>query len=72
MVKECEFLFFIDVVYLGFGEGLDEDVYGFCLFIENLFEVIVVVFCLKNFGLYCECVGFVVIIIEDSKICNIV
>lgn len=71
-MKEWEFLFFIDVVYFGFGEGLEEDVYGMCLLVENLLEVIVVVFCFKNFGFYCECVGLVVIIIEDLVICKIV
>ena len=41
VAKEREFLPFIDVAYLGFGEGLDEDAYGLRLLIENLPEVII-------------------------------
>lgn len=48
VAKEREFLPFIDVAYLGFGEGLDEDAYGMRLLVENLPEVIVAASCSKT------------------------
>ena len=66
VAKEREFLPFIDVAYLGFGEGLEEDAYGMRLLVENLPEVIVAASCSKNFGLYRERVGLAAIITEDS------
>ncbi len=66
VAKEREFLPFIDVAYLGFGEGLEEDAYGIRLLVENLPEVIIAASCSKNFGLYRERVGLAAIITEDS------
>jgi len=66
VAKEREFLPFIDVAYLGFGEGLEEDAYGMRLLVENLPEVFVAASCSKNFGLYRERVGLAAIITEDS------
>ena len=67
VAKEREFLPFIDVAYLGFGEGLEEDAYGMRLLVENLPEVIIAASCSKNFGLYRERVGLAAIITEDSN-----
>ena len=67
VAKEREFLPFIDVAYLGFGEGLDEDAYGLRLLVENLPEVIVAASCSKNFGLYRERVGLAAIITADTS-----
>ncbi|RDV27356.1 aspartate/tyrosine/aromatic aminotransferase [Alteromonas aestuariivivens] len=66
LAKEREFLPFIDVAYLGFGEGLEEDAYGIRLLVENLPEVIIAASCSKNFGLYRERVGLAAIVTEDS------
>ncbi|WP_414830724.1 aromatic amino acid transaminase [Alteromonas sp. H39] len=67
IAKEREFLPFLDVAYLGFGDGLEDDAYGVRLLAENLPEVIIAASCSKNFGLYRERVGLAAIITEDSK-----
>ncbi len=67
VAKEREFLPFLDVAYLGFGDGLEEDAYGVRLLAENLPEVIIAASCSKNFGLYRERVGLAAIITEDAK-----
>lgn len=67
VAKEREFLPFIDIAYLGFGEGIEEDAYGMRLLAENLPEVIIAASCSKNFGLYRERVGLAAIITEDSQ-----
>jgi len=71
VAKEREFLPFIDVAYLGFGEGLDEDAYGMRLLVENLPEVIIAASCSKNFGLYRERVGLAAIVTQDTATRNI-
>lgn len=67
VAKERGFIPFIDVAYLGFGDGLEEDAYGIRLMAENLPEVVIAASCSKNFGLYRERVGLAAIITEDSK-----
>ncbi|WP_096086331.1 amino acid aminotransferase [Agaribacterium haliotis] len=56
----------IDVAYLGFGDGLDEDAYGLRLAVERLPEVLIAVSCSKNFGLYRERVGAAFVISENA------
>lgn len=72
LAQERGFTPFIDVAYLGFGDGLDEDAYGIRLLAENLPEVIIAASCSKNFGLYRERVGLAAIITEDAKTRDIV
>ncbi|MEW9797016.1 amino acid aminotransferase [Alteromonas sp. CYL-A6] len=67
VAQERGFLPFIDVAYLGFGDGLEDDAYGVRLLSENLPEVIIAASCSKNFGLYRERVGLAAIIANDSK-----
>lgn len=66
LAQQRGFLPFIDVAYLGFGDGLEEDSYGIRLLAENLPEVIIAASCSKNFGLYRERVGLAAIITADS------
>ncbi|MBU3022762.1 amino acid aminotransferase [Aestuariibacter sp. A3R04] len=66
LAQEKGFLPFIDVAYLGFGDGLEEDAYGIRLLAENLPEVIIAASCSKNFGLYRERTGLAAIITETS------
>lgn len=68
LAQERGFLPFLDVAYLGFGDGLEEDAYGIRLLAENLPEVIIAASCSKNFGLYRERVGLAAIITETSQI----
>ncbi len=51
------FVPFIDLAYQGFGDGLDEDVYGVRLLADTVPEMLVASSCSKNFGLYRERTG---------------
>jgi len=53
---------FIDLAYQGLGDGLEEDVYGLRLLASMLPEVIVASSYSKNFGLYRERTGAVMIV----------
>ena len=48
---------FIDVAYLGFGDGIEQDSFGARLVAEKCEEALFTVSCSKNFGLYRERVG---------------
>ncbi|QLE97817.1 aromatic amino acid transaminase [Neptunomonas phycophila] len=53
---------FIDIAYQGLGDGLDEDAYGLRLLANQLPEMIIASSCSKNFGLYRERTGAVMVI----------
>lgn len=53
---------FVDLAYQGLGDGLDEDAYGARLLAEKLPEVLIAVSCSKNFGLYRERVGALIVV----------
>lgn len=55
---------FVDMAYQGFGDGLEADAAGVRLLAEALPEVFVAASCSKNFGLYRERVGVVLIVTE--------
>lgn len=55
---------FVDMAYQGFGDGLEADAAGVRLLAETLPEVFVAASCSKNFGLYRERVGIVLIVTE--------
>jgi aspartate aminotransferase len=57
---------FIDLAYQGLGDGLDEDVYGLRLLASKLPEVIVASSYSKNFGLYRERTGAVMVLAETA------
>jgi aspartate aminotransferase len=57
----------VDMAYQGFGQGLDDDAYGARLLAANLPELLVCVSCSKNFGLYRERVGAVIVIAETDQ-----
>src|SRR5690554_7480727 len=52
----------IDMAYQGLGEGLEQDAQGVRLMAERLPEVIVASSCSKNFGLYRERTGALMLI----------
>lgn len=68
LAQQREFLPFLDIAYQGFGDGLEEDVYGLRLLADNLPEVIVAASCSKNFGLYRERVGLAALIGANSQV----
>jgi aspartate aminotransferase len=58
---------FVDLAYQGFGDGLDEDAFGVRLLADALPELIVASSCSKNFGLYRERTGAVVLLSRDPR-----
>ena len=53
---------FVDLAYQGLGDGLDEDAHGARILAEKLPEVLISVSCSKNFGLYRERVGALIVV----------
>jgi aspartate aminotransferase len=62
LAKKNGFLPFIDVAYQGLGEGMDEDVAGLRLLVDEVDEVLISTSCSKNFGLYKERTGATIVI----------
>lgn len=58
---------FIDMAYLGFGRGLDEDAAGLRLIAKKVDELLLAVSCSKNFGLYRERTGQFNVVAKDTK-----
>lgn len=57
---------FIDLAYLGFGDGLAEDAYGTRKVLASVPEALVAFSASKNFGLYRERVGAAIIVARDA------
>jgi aspartate aminotransferase len=57
---------FIDLAYLGFGDGLEEDAYGTRKVLSTVPEALVAFSGSKNFGLYRERVGAAILIARDA------
>ncbi|MET1253786.1 aromatic amino acid transaminase [Aliikangiella maris] len=55
------FIPFVDIAYQGLGDGLEEDVKGVRYLAEKVDEMIVATSCSKNFGLYRERTGSLLI-----------
>jgi aromatic-amino-acid transaminase len=58
---------FIDMAYLGFGESLEADAEGTRHLAATLPEVFVAASCSKNFGLYRERAGVVLVVTGEGK-----
>ncbi|AQU82602.1 MULTISPECIES: amino acid aminotransferase [unclassified Halomonas] len=67
VLRERKLLPLIDFAYQGFGQGLDEDAYGVRLLAENLDEAIITSSCSKNFGIYCERTGCLIMVAKDAE-----
>jgi aromatic-amino-acid transaminase len=61
VVKARELLPLIDFAYQGFGDGLEEDARAVRLFAAELPELLVTSSCSKNFGLYRERTGALIV-----------
>ena len=61
-----------DIAYQGFGDGLDEDAYGVRRIASSLPEVLIASSCSKNFGIYRERTGCVIVVSPDQKQTNLV
>ncbi len=58
---------FVDIAYQGLGRGLEPDVFGVRLLAERLPEVLIAVSCSKNFGLYRERAGGLLIVTPSAE-----
>ena len=67
LAQERGFLPFIDIAYHGLGEGLDEDVYGLRLMAESVDEMLIAYSCSKNFGLYRDRIGAVIVMGSNQE-----
>lgn len=59
------FMPFVDMAYLGFGDGLAQDGAGLKYMADNIEEMVVATSCSKNFGLYRERTGAAMIISDN-------
>ena len=66
VVRRRELLPLIDFAYQGFGDGLEEDAWSTRLFVSELPEVLITSSCSKNFGLYRERVGALIVCANDA------
>jgi len=66
LANEKGFTPFIDIAYQGFGEGIEEDAYGVRLMAEQLPELLIASSCSKNFGIYRERVGSVLVVSKNA------
>ncbi len=57
----------IDIAYQGFGDGLEEDALGTRLVCENMPEVLIAASCSKNFGIYRERTGLLMVQAQSSR-----
>ncbi|HEY9013316.1 MAG TPA: amino acid aminotransferase [Devosia sp.] len=62
----------IDLAYLGFGDGLEEDAYGVRKVVSSVPESMVAFSASKNFGLYRERAGVAIAIAKDSEGADVV
>jgi aspartate aminotransferase/aromatic-amino-acid transaminase len=62
----------VDLAYLGFGDGLEEDAYGVRKVVSSVPEAMVAFSASKNFGLYRERAGVAIAIAKDSEGADVV
>jgi aspartate/tyrosine/aromatic aminotransferase len=62
----------VDLAYLGFGDGLEEDAYGVRKIVSSVPESMVAFSASKNFGLYRERAGVAIAIANDSEAADVV
>jgi len=62
----------VDLAYLGFGDGLEQDAYGVRKVVSSLPESMVAFSASKNFGLYRERTGVAIAIARDSATADVV
>ncbi len=67
VVKARELLPLIDFAYQGFGDGLEQDAFAVRLFAAELPELLITSSCSKNFGLYRERTGALIVCAETAE-----
>lgn len=66
VIKVRELLPLIDFAYQGFGDGLEQDAFAVRLFAAELPELLITSSCSKNFGLYRERTGALIVCAETA------
>ncbi|MDB2475354.1 aspartate/tyrosine/aromatic aminotransferase [Paracoccaceae bacterium] len=56
----------IDIAYQGFGDGLQEDAAGTRLVASSIPETVIAASCSKNFGIYRERTGLLMVVSQDA------
>ncbi|NVJ61286.1 MAG: aspartate/tyrosine/aromatic aminotransferase [Gammaproteobacteria bacterium] len=64
---ETGFIPYVDIAYQGLGDGLEEDVAGVRYLSERVPEMVIATSCSKNFGLYRERTGCLLIQTESAQ-----
>lgn len=67
VVRRRELLPLIDFAYQGFGDGLEQDAWAVRLFAVELPELLITSSCSKNFGLYRERTGALLVCSHDAE-----
>ncbi|WP_110969544.1 amino acid aminotransferase [Pseudomonas huaxiensis] len=67
VVRRRSLLPLIDFAYQGFGDGLEEDAWAVRLFAAELPELLITSSCSKNFGLYRERTGALLVCSHDAQ-----
>lgn len=67
MASERGFTPVVDIAYMGFERGVDEDALAVRLFAEHCPEVLVASSCSKNFAMYRERVGAISVVTRDAE-----
>jgi aspartate/tyrosine/aromatic aminotransferase len=62
----------LDLAYLGFGDGIEEDAYGVRKIVTSVPESMIAFSASKNFGLYRERAGVAIAIAKDSESADVV
>ena len=62
----------VDLAYLGFGDGLEQDAYGVRKVVSSVPESMIAFSASKNFGLYRERTGVAIAIAKDSASADVV
>ena len=58
----------IDIAYQGFGDGLEEDAAPTRLIVKSMPETIIAASCSKNFGIYRERTGILIVTAQDISL----
>ncbi|QLF71565.1 aspartate/tyrosine/aromatic aminotransferase (plasmid) [Peteryoungia desertarenae] len=71
VIAERKLIPLIDSAYQGFGEGIEEDVYGLRKVLRAADEALVAVSCSKSFGIYRERTGAIFAVAGDARTAEI-
>ena len=70
LAREKGFTPFIDIAYQGFSESLEADAYGLRRLVDAVPETIIAMSCSKNFGLYRERTGALLLVANNADATN--